>query len=97
MLYEVHRSLPAMPSTFHDASTYPAATRAGMKITAHASATERSFTFGPLLTRPGEWVTTFIDEAMAGVALSEIDHVAEFMGDAVDAYGIDRSCRGVRW
>jgi len=57
------------------------------------SATERSFTFGPLLTRPGEWVTTFIDEAMAGAALSEIDHVAELMGDAIDAYGMHRSCR----
>jgi len=39
VLYKVHRSLLAMPSTCYDASTYPGAARAGMKITAHASVT----------------------------------------------------------
>ena len=48
---------------------------------------ERGFLMGPFATRPGQWVSAYITEAMAGESLSTVDRVTAFTGDGVDAGG----------
>lgn len=84
-VYAIHDSLETAPQAIFQASAYG---RTASVTALDGSSAERGFLMGPFETLPGEWVSAWVTEEMAGTALGEADHVTEFTGDGVDADGL---------